>query len=79
MVLLQERSQAPSRITLQTSEITADTTVIRSLDWDRDLFDIEFELQNGTTYNSFILRGDKTTVQVAGIGIQTRILRSPLS
>jgi hypothetical protein len=35
MVLLQERSQAPSRITLQISEIAANTTVIRSLDWDR--------------------------------------------
>jgi flavin reductase (DIM6/NTAB) family NADH-FMN oxidoreductase RutF len=62
MVLLQERSQAPSRITLQISEISADTTVIRSLDWNRDRFDIEFELQNGTTYNSFILRGDKTAL-----------------
>jgi flavorubredoxin len=62
MVLLQERSQAPSRITLQISEIAANTTVIRSLDWDRDRFDIEFELQNGTTYNSFILRGDKTAL-----------------
>lgn len=63
MVLLQERSQAPtSRITLQTLEMASDTTVIRSLDWDRDRFDIEFELQNGTTYNSFILRGDKTAL-----------------
>jgi flavorubredoxin len=55
MVLLQERSQAPtSRITLQTAEIAADTTVIRSLDWDRDRFDIEFELQNGTILHTVI-------------------------
>jgi flavorubredoxin/flavin reductase (DIM6/NTAB) family NADH-FMN oxidoreductase RutF len=62
MVLLQERSQAPSRLTLQVLNIAPDTTTIRSLDWDRDRFDIEFELQNGTTYNSFILRGDKTAL-----------------
>ncbi len=62
MILLQERTQAQSRITLQTLEIAADTTVIRSLDWDRDRFDIEFELLNGTTYNSFIVRGDQTAL-----------------
>jgi flavorubredoxin/flavin reductase (DIM6/NTAB) family NADH-FMN oxidoreductase RutF len=62
MILLQERSQAPSRLTLQALEIAADTATIRSLDWDRDRFDIEFELQNGTTYNSFIIRGDKTAL-----------------
>jgi flavorubredoxin/flavin reductase (DIM6/NTAB) family NADH-FMN oxidoreductase RutF len=60
--MLQDRLQAPSRITLQTSGIAADTTVIRSLDWDRDRFDIEFELQNGTTYNSFMIQGDKTAL-----------------
>jgi hypothetical protein len=48
-----------SRLTLQTLEIAEDTTTIRSLDWDRDRFDIEFELQNGTTYNSFLIRGEK--------------------
>jgi flavorubredoxin/flavin reductase (DIM6/NTAB) family NADH-FMN oxidoreductase RutF len=62
MILLQERLQALSRLTLQTLEIAADTTAIRSLDWDRDRFDIEFELQNGTTYNSFIVRGDRTAL-----------------
>jgi flavorubredoxin/flavin reductase (DIM6/NTAB) family NADH-FMN oxidoreductase RutF len=44
---------------MQTAELTPDTTAIRSLDWDRDRFDIEFGLQNGTTYNSYIIRGDK--------------------
>jgi flavorubredoxin/flavin reductase (DIM6/NTAB) family NADH-FMN oxidoreductase RutF len=47
------------RLTMQTAEIAADTTAIRSLDWDRDRFDIEFGLQNGTTYNSYIIRGEK--------------------
>jgi flavorubredoxin/flavin reductase (DIM6/NTAB) family NADH-FMN oxidoreductase RutF len=44
---------------MQTAEIAPDTTAIRSLDWDRDRFDIEFGLQNGTTYNSFLIRGEK--------------------
>lgn len=60
MVLLTDRTQ--KRLTIQTEEITADTTTIRSLDWDRDRFDIEFGLQNGTTYNSFIIRGEKTAL-----------------
>lgn len=50
------------RLTIQHSEIAQDTTTIRSLDWDRDRFDIEFELQNGTTYNSFLIRGDKVAL-----------------
>ena len=47
------------RLTIQTAEIAPNTTTIRSLDWDRDRFDIEFGLQNGTTYNSFLIRGEK--------------------
>ncbi|AFY72815.1 putative flavoprotein [Synechococcus sp. PCC 7502] len=47
------------RLTIQTAEIATDTTTLRSLDWDRDRFDIEFGLQNGTTYNSYIIRGEK--------------------
>ena len=50
------------RLTMQTAEIADDTTAIRSLDWDRDRFDIEFGLENGTTYNSFIIRGEKTAL-----------------
>ncbi len=62
MVALTDRAQAPAakrRLTLQTLAIAADTTTIRSLDWDRDRFDIEFALDNGTTYNSFLIRGEK--------------------
>jgi flavorubredoxin/flavin reductase (DIM6/NTAB) family NADH-FMN oxidoreductase RutF len=47
------------RLTIKVGDITTDTTTVRSLDWDRDRFDIEFGLQNGTTYNSYIIRGDK--------------------
>ena len=50
------------RLSIQTAQISPDTTVIRSLDWDRDRFDIEFGLQNGTTYNSYLIRGDKTAL-----------------
>lgn len=57
MVALAERIQ--SRLTIETLEIAPATTAIRCLDWDRDRFDIEFALQNGTTYNSFLIRGEK--------------------
>ncbi|MCC5637931.1 diflavin flavoprotein [Nostoc sp. CHAB 5844] len=57
MVALTEKTE--KRLTIQTEEIAQDTTAIRSLDWDRDRFDIEFGLQNGTTYNSFLIRGEQ--------------------
>jgi flavorubredoxin/flavin reductase (DIM6/NTAB) family NADH-FMN oxidoreductase RutF len=47
---------------MQTVEIAPSTTAIRSLDWDRDRFDIEFGLQNGTTYNSFLIQGGQTAL-----------------
>jgi flavorubredoxin/flavin reductase (DIM6/NTAB) family NADH-FMN oxidoreductase RutF len=47
---------------MQTIEIGDQTLAIRSLDWDRDRFDIEFGLRNGTTYNSFLIRGEKTAL-----------------
>jgi flavorubredoxin/flavin reductase (DIM6/NTAB) family NADH-FMN oxidoreductase RutF len=47
------------RLTIQQADLTKETTAIRSLDWDRDRFDIEFGLKNGTTYNSYLIRGDK--------------------
>ena len=65
MVALVEPSspaRSVSRLTIQTAEIALDTWVFRCLDWDRDRFDIEFELQNGTTYNSFLIQGDKTAL-----------------
>ena len=40
MVAISENAQG--RLTIQTVEIAPNTTAIRSLDWDRDRFDIEF-------------------------------------
>jgi len=60
MVALVHRVQ--SRLTMQTVGIAPDTTAIRSLDWDRDRFDIEFALENGTTYNSFLICGEKVAL-----------------
>ncbi|TWB89282.1 flavorubredoxin [Synechococcus sp. Ace-Pa] len=53
---------APPRLSLQCEAIGADTTTIRSLDWDRSRFDIEFGLRNGTTYNAFLVRGERTAL-----------------
>lgn len=60
VVALSDRLE--NRLTIETSEIAEDTTTIRCLDWDRDRFDIEFGLQNGTTYNSFLIRGAQTAL-----------------
>ncbi|HYW21631.1 MAG TPA: diflavin flavoprotein [Nodularia sp. (in: cyanobacteria)] len=60
MVALTERTE--KRLTIETVEIAEETMAIRSLDWDRDRFDIEFGLQNGTTYNSFLIRGEQTAL-----------------
>ncbi len=54
-----QTTKSTARLTLQTVEIAPETIAIRCLDWDRDRFDIEFGLQNGTTYNSFIIQGEK--------------------
>ena len=65
MVALIDRASASQpgrsqqRLTIQTVDIAPDTTTVRSLDWDRERFDIEFALENGTTYNSFLIRGEK--------------------
>ncbi len=53
---------APQRLSLQCEAIGPDTTTIRSLDWDRSRFDIEFGLRNGTTYNAFLVRGERTAL-----------------
>lgn len=52
----------PCRLSLQQFESAADTLALRSLDWDRSRFDIEFGLRNGTTYNSFLIRGERTAL-----------------
>lgn len=52
----------PKRLSTQTEAIAKNITAIRSLDWDRDRFDIEFGLQNGTTYNSYLIQADKVAL-----------------
>ncbi|MEB3273553.1 MAG: diflavin flavoprotein [Prochlorothrix sp.] len=60
MVALAERVQP--RLTLTTEAIAPNTQTLRSLDWDRSRFDIEFGLQNGTTYNSFLIQADQVAL-----------------
>ena len=50
------------RLQTQRFPLAQDTICIRSLDWDRERFDIEFGLQNGTTYNSYVIMGEKTAL-----------------
>ena len=50
------------RLSLQCEPIALDSTAIRSLDWERSRFDIEFGLRNGTTYNAFLVRGERTAL-----------------
>jgi flavorubredoxin/flavin reductase (DIM6/NTAB) family NADH-FMN oxidoreductase RutF len=50
------------RLSTQTQAIADKTIAIRSLDWDRDRFDIEFGLQNGTTYNSYLIQANKVAL-----------------
>ncbi|MBR8831976.1 MAG: putative diflavin flavoprotein A 3 [Chroococcopsis gigantea SAG 12.99] len=59
---LNQPTAAKSRLTMQIVDIGSETTALRCLDWDRDRFDIEFGLNNGTTYNSFIIKGEKTAL-----------------
>ena len=49
-------------LSVQFESIAEDSSAIRSLDWNRSRFDIEFGLRNGTTYNSYLIRGAKTAI-----------------
>lgn len=65
MVAITKNNQVisnPGRLTIETVEIAAQTTAIRCLDWDRERFDVEFGLRNGTTYNSFMIQGEKVAL-----------------
>ncbi len=53
---------ASGRLTVQSVAIGPETTALRCLDWDRDRFDIEFGLEDGTTYNSFVVQGEKSAL-----------------
>ncbi|MEL7358857.1 MAG: diflavin flavoprotein [Cyanobacteria bacterium J06560_6] len=59
---VQTKEPIQKRLSMQVEGIAENTTTLRSQDWDRDRFDIEFGLQNGTTYNSFLIRGEKTAL-----------------
>jgi flavorubredoxin/flavin reductase (DIM6/NTAB) family NADH-FMN oxidoreductase RutF len=50
--------------TMSVQSVADNTSTIRSLDWDRDRFDIEFALERGTTYNSYIIKGSEKTAVV---------------
>lgn len=52
------------RLQTLVADVAQDTITIRSLDWDRDRFDIEFALQEGTTYNSYLIFGAEKTALV---------------
>ena len=59
MIVTSTEQTKLKRLTMQTAEIAAEPTAIRFLDWDRDRFDIEFGLHNGSPYNSYLIRGEK--------------------
>lgn len=68
---------------MQVVDVADETISIRSLDWDRDRFDIEFGLQEGTTYNSYLIFGDKTALVDASHekfrGLYMKTLKDQLS
>ena len=57
-----EQKASVPKLSLQCESIAKNTITIRSLDWERSRFDIEFGLKNGTTYNSFIIKGEKNAL-----------------
>ncbi|CAL5226217.1 g9058 [Coccomyxa viridis] len=57
-----EKWNGTNRLQTQVVDVSKDTVAIRSIDWDRDRFDIEFGLEKGTTYNSYVIYGDKTAL-----------------
>ena len=48
---ISEMNKVEQKLSVQQKVFADDTIAIRSLDWDRSRFDIEFGLRNGTTYN----------------------------
>ena len=44
---LENQKSGTPKLSLQYEQIAADTNTLRSLDWDRSRFDIEFGLRNG--------------------------------
>lgn len=52
------------RLQTQVLPLAQNTIAIRSLDYDRDRFDIEFGLEKGTTYNAYLIFGETHTALV---------------
>jgi flavorubredoxin/flavin reductase (DIM6/NTAB) family NADH-FMN oxidoreductase RutF len=52
------------KIQTMCQEIAENTRTIRSLDGERDRFDIEFALTNGTTYNAYTIDGGEKSVLI---------------
>ena len=57
-----EMIKVEQKLSVQHKVFADDSSAIRSLDCDRSRFDIEFGLRNGTTYNSFIIKGQKLAI-----------------
>jgi flavorubredoxin/flavin reductase (DIM6/NTAB) family NADH-FMN oxidoreductase RutF len=47
---------------VQVADIGQNTQVLRSRTWDRLKFEVEYGRRQGTTANSYIIRGDKTAI-----------------
>jgi flavorubredoxin len=45
---------------VQIADIGLHTTVLRSRTWERLKFEVEYSLCQGTTANSYLIRGDLT-------------------
>eukprot|EP00929_Paragymnodinium_shiwhaense_P098055 TRINITY_DN595_c0_g1_i2.p1 TRINITY_DN595_c0_g1~~TRINITY_DN595_c0_g1_i2.p1 ORF type:complete len:713 (+),score=200.46 TRINITY_DN595_c0_g1_i2:83-2140(+) len=43
-------------------DFAKDTIMLKSLDWERDRFDIEFSLERGTSYNGYVIKGEKVAI-----------------
>lgn len=67
-----------NRLQTIVADVGLDTITVRCLDWDRDRFDIEFGLQNGTTYNSYLIFGKDATALVDASHEKFRELYMPV-
>ncbi len=47
---------------IQVAGIAPNVLALRAQDWDKIKFDIEFSLQHGTTYNSYLILGEKNVL-----------------
>ena len=65
VALITPKPAKTSRLTTQIQEIAENTFTLRCLDWDRDRFDIEFGLENGTTYRKFGLKPRRFTTALS--------------